>query len=186
MRGSSILREGASVWLAVLLVCGAVFLYINSGKGDQLSRAVRCGCYDREKIRQGQWWRMLTVGFTHIRPWHLAMNLYALYNLRFLEQFYGHVWFSAILLGSVIGGSILEYAVSKTRWSVGLSGGLYRLMFSLFLIMLHFRSVAGIRSIAATLVMNLAINFMPGIAWQAHIGGAVTGMILTEIFLLLR
>ena len=186
MGGTSILSEGLSVWLAVLIVCGAVFLYINSGKGDTLARAVRCGCYDRDRIRHGQWWRVLTVGFTHIRPWHLAMNLYALYNLRFLENLYGHVWFAVILFGSVIGGSILEYAVSRTRWSVGLSGGLYGLMFSLFLLMVHFRSVTGVRSMMTTLVLNLAINFMPGIAWQAHVGGAITGMALTELFLLLR
>ena len=185
-RGSSILSEGISVWLAVLFVCGGLFFYINSGKGDQHARAVKCGCYDRERIRQGQWWRMLTVGFIHIRPWHIAMNLYALYNLRFLENLYGHVWFAVILFSSVLGGSILEYLISKTRYSVGLSGGLYGLMFSLFVLMVHYRSVSGIQSVATTLILNLAINFMPGIAWQAHLGGAVTGAMLTEIFLLLR
>lgn len=186
MRGSSILSGGPSVWLAVLLICAAVFFYITTGDRDRIGRAVRCGCYDRVRISQGQWWRMLTVGFTHIQPWHAAMNLYALYNLRMLESFYGHVWFAVILFGSVAGGSLLEYRVSKIRYSVGLSGGLYGLMFSLFLIMIRFRSVSGIRSVLTTLVLNLAINFMPGIAWQAHIGGALTGMVLTGIFLALH
>ena len=129
---------------------------------------------------------MLTVGFTHIQPWHIAMNLLALYNLRMLESFFGHAWFAAILFGSVLGGSILEYLISKVRFSVGLSGGLYGLMFGYFLILLTYRSTAGLRSIAITLILNLVINFMPGIAWQAHIGGAVTGMVLTEVFLLLH
>ncbi len=186
----SILSEGMSVWLVVLAICAIVFFYIISGNihsgSDQLSRAVRCGCYDRERIRQGQWWRLLTVGFTHIQPWHIAMNLLALYNLRSLEQFFGHAWYALILFGSVAGGSILEYAFSKVRYSVGLSGGLYGLMFGYFLILLTYRSVSGLRNIAITLILNLFINFMPGIAWQAHIGGAVTGMILTEIFLLIR
>lgn len=183
--GASILSEGMSVWLAVLAVCGVVFFYIVSGE-DKLARAVRCGCYDRERIRRGQWWRLLTVGFTHIQPWHIAMNILALYNLRFLERFFGHGWFALILLGSVLGGSILEYAISRVRYSVGLSGGLYGLMFGYFLILLTYRSVSGLRGIAMTLVLNLFINFMPGIAWQAHVGGAVTGMVLTEVFLLLR
>ena len=186
MNGSSILSGGLSVWLVVLLACAAIFFYINTGDKDRLARAVRCGCYDRVRISKGQWWRLVTVGFTHIRPWHAAMNLYALYNLRFLEDLYGHVWFAVILLGSVAGGSLLEYKVSKIRYSVGLSGGLYGLMFSLFLIMIRLRSVSGIRSISTTLILNLAINFMPGIAWQAHIGGAVTGMALTGLFLALH
>ena len=183
---SYILREGFSVWLAVAAVCGIVFFYILSGGPDKIARAVKCGCYDRERIRRGQWWRLLTVGFTHIQPWHIAMNLLALYNLRSMEKFFGHAWFALILFGSVAGGSILEYAVSRIRYSVGLSGGLYGLMFGYFLILLTYRSVSGIRSIAMTLILNLFINFMPGIAWQAHVGGAVTGMVLTEAFLLLH
>ena len=114
------------------------------------------------------------------------MNMYALYNLHYLEDLYGHLWFAVILLGSVAGGSILEYVLSKTRYSVGLSGGLYGLMFSVFLLLLRAHSASGIRSIATTLAMNVAINFMPGIAWEAHIGGAITGVILTQIFLMLH
>lgn len=174
------------VWQIVLAVCAVFFILINSGKGRPLDRAVRFGCYDRQRISQGQWWRLLTVGFTHIRPWHIAMNMLALYNLGSLEKIFGHLWFAIILLGSVIGGSLLEYVLSKTRYSVGLSGGLYGLMFSLFLLMIRFRSTAGLRSIATTLILNLAINFMPGIAWQAHLGGAVAGMLLTQLFLFLR
>ena len=185
---SYLLREGLglSVWLAVLVVCGIVFIYITSGGPDKTSRAVKCGCYDREQIRQGQWWRLLTVGFTHIQPWHIAMNLLALYNLHSLEDFFGHAWFALVLFGSVLGGSLLEYAISRIRFSVGLSGGLYGLMFGYFLILITYRHVSGLRSIALTLVLNLFINFMPGIAWQAHVGGAITGMVLTEIFLLLH
>lgn len=182
----SILSEGMSVWLAVLAVCGVVFFYIASGDSDKISRAVRCGCYDRERIRRGEWWRIVTVGFTHIQPWHIAMNLLALYNLRSLEKFFGHAWFALILFGSVAGGSLLEYAISRVRYSVGLSGGLYGLMFGYFLILLTYRSASGLHSIAMPLVLNLFINFMPGIAWQAHVGGAVTGMVLTELFLLLH
>ena len=114
------------------------------------------------------------------------MNMLALYNLSSLERIYGHLWFAVILLGSVIGGSVLEYVISKTRYSVGLSGGLYGLMFSLILLMIHYHSTSGLRSMGITLAMNLAINFMPGIAWQAHVGGAITGLILTEIFLLMH
>ncbi len=184
--GTSILSEGVSVWLIVLGICAVIFFYIASGSNDKTQRAVQCGCYDRERIRRGQWWRLLTVGFTHIQPWHIAMNMLALYNLRALENFFGHAWFALILFGSVVGGSLLEYAISKIRFSVGLSGGLYGLMFGYFLILLTYHSTSGLRSMAITLVLNLVINFMPGIAWQAHVGGAITGMALTEIFLLMH
>jgi len=180
------MKTEPSVWLAVFVICAVEFFYINSGstgQSERLRRAVKGGCYDREAIRRGEIWRLLTVGFTHIAPWHIAMNLYALYNMSSLEQFFGHAWFAVILFGSVAGGSLLEYRMSDTRYYVGLSGGLYGLMFSYFLLMIHFNTL-DIRSMVITLVLNAAINFMPGIAWQAHIGGGIAGLLLTELFLL--
>lgn len=172
------------VMTAVLIVCAVVFLIIRTGKGStgRLRKAVSCGCYDREKIRQGQWWRLLSVGFTHIEPWHLLVNLYSLYALSALEEIYGHLWFAIILLGSVIGGSLLELAISKVRYSVGLSGGLYGLMLSYALVSFTYGR-GNLHSLVLTLVINLAINFAPGIAWQAHVGGALTGLVLTELML---
>ena len=174
------------VCTVTFIICLAVFLIIRFGKGGSgraqlLDRAIACGCYDRERIRRGQWWRFLTVGFTHMEGWHIAVNLYSLYALSSLEEMYGHLWFAIILFGSVAGGSLLEYAISKTRYSVGLSGGLYGLMFSYAL--LAWTYGGNMRSVLITIVMNLAINFAPGIAWQAHIGGALTGLILTQIML---
>ncbi len=172
------------VMTAALVLCALVFLVIRTGKGSagRLKKAVSCGCYDRERILRGQWWRLLTVGFTHIEAWHLLVNLYSLYALSALEELYGHLWFAVILFGSVTGGSLLELAVSKNRYSVGLSGGLYGLMFSYALISFTYGS-GDLRSLVLTIIINLAINFAPGIAWQAHIGGALTGLLFTEVML---
>lgn len=183
------------VMMVTLVVCLVIFAIIRlggnaggrtglPGRADRsklLSRAVVCGCYDRVRIKKGQWWRILTVGFTHIQGWHIAVNLYSLYALSGLEEVYGHLWFSIILFGSVAGGSILEFLISKTRYSVGLSGGLYGLMFSYALLVWTYGG--NIRSLLFTIVVNLAINFAPGIAWQAHVGGALTGLVLTEVML---
>ena len=169
------------------VICIVVFLIIRFGKrggGNRsglLERAVSCGCYDRDRIRSGQFWRLFTVGFTHIEGWHIAVNLYSLYALSALEEAYGHLWFATILGGSVIGGSLLELAISRTRYSVGLSGGLYGLMFSYALLVWTYGG--NVRSILATILINLAINFAPGIAWQAHIGGALSGLVLTQVML---
>jgi rhomboid protease GluP len=177
--------EKTPVALAVLAACAVVFILINNGpESGRIGRAVKYGCYDRALIYEGQWWRMVTVGFTHIQPWHLAMNLYALYNLSPLEGYFGHGWFALILFGAVTGGSIAEYLFSGTRWSVGLSGGLYGLMAAYLVLVLYYHW--SLQSILITICINLALNFMPGIAWQAHMGGAATGMILTGLFLQLH
>lgn len=172
------------VMAVTIVICVMVFLAIRGrkGKSGRMGKAVALGCYDRERILRGQWWRLLTVGFTHIEPWHLLVNLYSLYALSVLEEFYGHVWFGVILFGSVLGGSLLELGVSKNRYSVGLSGGLYGLMFSYALICISYGN-RSLTSLFITIAMNLAINFAPGIAWQAHIGGALTGILLTEVMI---
>lgn len=174
------------VTIAVCVICLIIFAIIRLGKGGAdrsalLKRAVACGCYDRVRIRKGQWWRIFTVGFTHIQGWHIAVNLYSLYAMSSLEEAYGHLWFALILFGSVAGGSLLEFALSKGRYSVGLSGGLYGLMFSYALLVWTYGG--NLKSLMVTLAINLAINFAPGIAWQAHIGGALTGLVLTEVML---
>ena len=115
-RGKNMFMEKTPVALAVLAACAVVFILINSGPDSgRISRAVKYGCYDRALIYEGQWWRMVTVGFTHIQPWHLAMNLYALYNMSSLERYFGHGWFALLLLGAVAGGSIAEYLFSGIR-----------------------------------------------------------------------
>ena len=184
-RAKNMFMEKTPVALAVRAACAVVFILINSGPDSgRISRAVKYGCYDRALIYEGQWWRMVTVGFTHIQPWHLAMNLYALYNMSSLERYFGHGWFALLLLGAVAGGSIAEYLFSGIRWSVGLSGGLYGLMAAWLVLVLSYHW--SLRGILVTIGINLVINFMPGIAWQAHLGGAVTGMLLTGLFLRLH
>ena len=173
-----------AVTYSVILICAIIFVIITASR-DKGVTALRLGAYDKVAISHGQVWRLLTVGFVHIQVWHIAMNMYSLYNMRFMEALLGPVWFAAILFLSVVGGSVFEYFTSNVRFCVGLSGGLYGLITSYFVIAAKLH-VLNIRSFMVTLLMNLAINFMPGIAWQAHAGGFATGFILTVIFLAMR
>jgi rhomboid protease GluP len=176
------------VTLIVMVICVVNFIRIHSGGYNENDNAVQCGAFFRSSIECGQWYRFLTTGFVHIQVWHFLMNMVALYNLSWLEGYLGEVWFTVILLGSVIAGSAVQYKWSNTFFSVGLSGGLYGLMaaeFVLFIGMGMFSSGAYLSSFLRTLVLNLLINFMPGIAWQAHAGGAVFGAVMGILILLL-
>jgi len=79
----------------------------------------------------------------------------------------------------------VQYNLSDARLAVGLSGGLYGLMISYLLLLLLYGSVNP-RSLIYMVVINLLINLSPNVAWQAHLGGAVTGLALTIIFLVVR
>ena len=171
---------GLNVTNVVLVICLAVFLRILFSQ-DKTETAIRCGAYDRTRIAQGQWWRLFTVGFVHIQVWHFIMNMYSLTVFASLERVIGPIWFAIILFVSIFGGSIVQYNLSDARLAVGLSGGLYGLMTSYLLLILLYGSVNP-RSLIYMIVVNLLINLSPNVAWQAHLGGALFGVLMSFLF----
>ncbi|HET7303667.1 MAG TPA: rhomboid family intramembrane serine protease [Segeticoccus sp.] len=138
-------------------------------------------------------WRFITAAFVHApgvgNIWHIGFNMYALWILgQYLEPLLGRVRFLALYLISAIGGSVGYLLFASTNFgaadqrpgwitpTVGASGAVFGLFLALFVINRHLgRSSSGI---IAILVINAVLGFLvPGIAWQAHVGGAVTGLL---------
>ena len=123
-------------------------------------------------------WRMLTAAFLHSTssPFHLLMNMYTLWWLgRELEVVLGRGRFIAAYLLSAFGGSVGVLLLSDpTTAVVGASGALFGLM---VLYIIVAKTLGGDpRSITVIFAINLFLGFgIPGIAWQAHVGGAITG-----------
>jgi membrane associated rhomboid family serine protease len=126
-------------------------------------------------------WRMLTSGFLHSMssPLHLILNMYMLYLFgRMLEPALGRGRFLLLFLLSVLGGSVgvllLSHPLSLV---VGASGGVFGLFGALFVLQRHLGQ--SITPIAVLIGVNVVFGFLfPGIAWQAHLGGLVTGAIV--------
>ncbi len=139
-------------------------------------------------VRLGQYYRLITAGFLHFSVWHLFMNMYVLWNLgRAMEMMFGHILYAVLLLGSVILGNLMVFMTGDDRTiSAGMSGGLYGLMFAeLALIMYLYGAEAILQqtSLMYMIVLNLIMNFMPGVGWRAHLGGACFGIIFTVLIL---
>ena len=168
----------------IMALCLLIFAVINL-RPMGLSKsawAVLLGAYYRPFLLAGEYWRLLTVGFVHVDVWHVLMNMTALYNLgSMLERRYGAVRYTAVLLISVVCGSLFMAAAGDTVLAVGLSGGLYGLM-GAYLAMLWrmgvLRNPAVRSGLIRTLGINLMINFMPGIAYMAHAGGFIAGVLM--------
>ena len=57
-------------------------------------------------VAGGQWWRLVTSGFLHIGPLHLAFNMYALWIIvREVEAVLGRARFVAVYGVSMLGGA---------------------------------------------------------------------------------
>ncbi|MCC9205697.1 rhomboid family intramembrane serine protease [Arthrobacter sp. zg-Y769] len=123
-------------------------------------------------------WRLLTSAFLHSQgsPIHIAFNLYALWFLgRSLEPLFGRGRFALLYLISALGGSVgVMYLADPAVAVVGASGAVFGLFGALFVVIRQRRGE--LRSLLILLAVNLVLGFVvPGIAWQAHVGGLLTG-----------
>lgn len=130
-------------------------------------------------------WRFLTSSFLHSRGLllHILFNMYALWLVGpFLEHELGRARFIALYLLSSLGGSVALLLIGDYfQGSVGASDAVFGL-FGAVLIMLR-RVGKDARQILVFLGINIVIGFVvPGIAWEAHLGGLVVGAALGAAF----
>ena len=130
-------------------------------------------------------WRMLTAGFVHdwSGPMHILFNSYAIWIFgRALEPMLGTLRFLVLYLTSIVGGSVAVLWLSNPQVPVvGASGALFGLMGAYFIVI---RTLGGN---ATTLIILIAINFslglfVPGISWEGHLGGLLTGLAIAGIY----
>lgn len=128
-------------------------------------------------------WRFITSAFAHSTSiLHIGFNMFALWTLRFLEPLFGRAKFAAIYLVSAIGGGVVFVALSSSQtdaWDtgvVGASGAIFGLFGALLPLFRKLRQST--TQIWVVLAINAAITFtVPDIAWQAHVGGFLTGVV---------
>jgi membrane associated rhomboid family serine protease len=135
-------------------------------------------------VAHDQWYRLITAAFLHATtPLHILFNMWALVIVGpALEQVLGRLRFIVVYLMSALGGSVLYYLAGPANvLSLGASGAIFGLFGAWFV--MSRRLHADPRGIVVLIVINLVISFtIPGIAWQAHIGGLAAGAALTAAY----
>lgn len=134
-------------------------------------------------VANGAFYELVTSTFLHFEILHVLFNMYALYVLGPpLERHLGRWRFGVLYALSAIGGSVMVYLFSPINVpTVGASGAIYGLFGATFLAArkLHL----DVRWLVALIVINLALTFaVPGISWQGHIGGLITGAVVAAAF----
>jgi len=130
-------------------------------------------------------WRMITAGFAHSESnfLHVALNMYSLYIFgSLLEPMLGRLRFLAIWLMSIFGGSVaVMYLNTPDTWVLGASSGVFGLMAAYFVVL---RAIGdNSRGMIGLIAINLVFGFlMPGVSWQAHLGGLLAGGAMTAVF----
>lgn len=140
-------------------------------------------------VAQGAWYRLVTSAFTApgtsfsgVGLLDLALNMWCLYIVGpQLERLLGAARFLAVYLLSAVGGSVLYYYLQPGGLAAGASGAIFGLFAAWFVV--SKRLHADSRGIVTLIVVNLVFSFVwARIAWQDHVGGLITGALITAAY----
>jgi membrane associated rhomboid family serine protease len=142
-------------------------------------------------VAAGEWYRLITsafvvpqAGLNGLGFMDILFNMWALVFVGpALEGLLGRVRFLAVYLLSAVGGSVMYYyLVSPVQLAAGASGAIFGLFGAWFVVSRRLR--LDTRGIVVLIAINLALGFFfhSFIAWQAHIGGLLTGALLTAAY----
>jgi membrane associated rhomboid family serine protease len=185
--GGTVSQDGRPlVTLTIIVICVALWLV------QQVVPAVSLYLDFAPGLGRAEPWRFLTAAFLHGPIYHILFNMYALWIVgQYLEPLLGRFRFALLFVVSAIGGSVgyllltspqLDPASGAIFWAptVGASGAVFGLFGAMLVLNRHLgRSSAGI---VMVILINGVLGFVyPGIAWQAHLGGFVTGMAVAAV-----
>src|SRR5680860_1490988 len=154
------------VTLAIVVICAVVWLL------QQVSPQMTRDLAFVPVLGATEPWRFLTAAFAHSpgQVLHILFNMYALWVIgQYLEPLLGRIRFAILYLVSAFGGSVgylllasppplplTQAGIDHSSWVVSLVG-------------------------ASGAVLGFVV---PGIAWQAHLGGLLTGAALAGVITL--
>ncbi|HEY4004211.1 MAG TPA: rhomboid family intramembrane serine protease [Pseudonocardia sp.] len=135
-----------------------------------------------QDIADGQYYRLLTAAFVHLPPplvYHIVSNMMSLAIMGpVLERELGRVRFLTAYLLSALGGSALSFLLlDPAVVGIGASGAVSGVFGGIASIARRLRISP--RFVVAFLALGVAISLVPGVNWAAHLGGLVTGAVLT-------
>lgn len=182
--------RGRVTWMLVALNIAAWLGAIAAG-ADSLhptaAQLLSLGGNAASEVQQGQWWRLLTSGFMHIGPMHLALNMLGLLLVGpAVERRYGHWQFLFLYIGAALAGAAASLHFSANSGvSVGASAGVFGCAGALLTMLVrqrrHLPLQFGRRALAGivlAIVFSLVQGLAPGVDNAAHVGGLLAGIAL--------
>jgi membrane associated rhomboid family serine protease len=136
-------------------------------------------------------WTIVTNLFVHANFWHLFANMITFYFFgSFLYRLIGRNRFLLVYFAGGIFGNIIFFLLPPSPFStaIGASGAVFALAGVLVVLMPKLRVllyfIVPLPLWVVVLVFMVIWSFIPGlnIAWQAHLGGLVLGLVSGYIF----
>lgn len=133
-------------------------------------------------------WTIITCMFVHAGWWHFFVNMLGLFFLgSYLLRLVGDTRFLVVyFLGGIMGNLLFLLLANPYATAVGASGAVYAVGGALAIMRPRLKVIIFPLPIPIDLwiaiLIFMAISFAPRIAWQAHLGGMVLGLIAGYFF----
>ena len=134
-------------------------------------------------------WTLLTSMFVHGSLWHVVANMLTLFFFgRYLYVLVGEIRFLLVyFIGGILGGIFYILLAPPLSLAVGASGAIFALGGALAVLRPKTRVFiipipVPLPLWAAVIGGFLILSFFPNVAWQAHLGGLVVGLISGYFF----
>jgi membrane associated rhomboid family serine protease len=174
-QGSGVNANRGSIYQEGALIANGVKV------GDQLAGVPAGVPFDNlVGVAHGDWWRLITASFLHYGPFHLLLNMLALFWFgSLLEQRIGSGRFLLLYLVSGLAGSAGALIMDPTTPTVGASGAIFGIL-GAGLVLERQRDYVFGGSALGIIVINLVFTFsIPNISIGGHLGGLLGGALAT-------
>ncbi|MEM1175623.1 MAG: rhombosortase [Pseudomonadota bacterium] len=185
--------DTARLLLLFIVVVTAIVIELAGDIGRDILR------YQRDRVFDGEWWRLVSGHFAHLGPQHLALNLAGLALVAVLvgRALTAGAWLLAILVSLLAVNAGFLLFNPELRWYVGLSGVLHGLLTAGLIAGLGSRrkeSLLLLAVIAGKLAWEQLAGALPGsssvaggaVVVDAHLYGALGGTLVGAILISLR
>lgn len=167
-----------TILISVVCIINFLIYLLMANKYSASASLIFLGAdYKMFTLGANEWVRLLTHGFLHSSFSHLIFNLISLNSLgNYFERKHGHWVFLIMLLSGIVTGALCHGILAANSLTVGLSGGLYCLFayYCIEVIDKHYYTNSNFYLLIA---VNVMLNFLGGVAWQGHLGGAICGLL---------
>jgi membrane associated rhomboid family serine protease len=177
--------------LATWVLCGAILLVGVTQSFVGVDNSIRAAGLVKDKVHDGQVWRLLTCALLHGNIFHIGFNLFALLALGRLVEMHGHpLYLPTVFLFSALCAGGASYWLTPAT-SVGASGGIMGLIGFLGVVGLRRRHLVP-RGFLKSIAMSVALTAGTGLVAHeyidnaAHAGGLVGGLLLGAVYVTRR
>jgi membrane associated rhomboid family serine protease len=177
--------EGTGAIVTKILIAINVGVYLlELGLGGEVNgtnnRIFNEGYLAGPPVADGEWWRLFTAMFLHYGPFHLGLNMLALWWFgSAVEQVLGRSRYLLLYIVSGLAGSAGALLLTPNSATVGASGAIFGILGAALVLERQRTYVLG-GGAFGIIAINLVITFaLPGISIGGHLGGLAGGALGT-------